>query len=435
MRIFLVHIFFIACSYSHAADIKSMRFWQSPEKTRLVLDVSEPVQYKLFTLNKPNRLVLDIQSSRLTFDIKQQKIPTEIMSRVRTSQKENSTRLVFDLTEKITFKSFVLKPIQNYGHRLVIDIADTRQKSKPPTQVKTSISGERNIVIAIDPGHGGEDPGAIGARGTQEKDIALKVSKEVAKLVNAEKGMQAVMTRKSDYFIRLSKRTEIARDHKADLLVSIHADAFHDRRARGASVWVVSPKGADSEIGRWLEEGERTSQLLGGVEDLSDKDPYLKEVLLDLSKSHTMGASYDVAGIVYKQLSKVVPKMHGKRVQKAAFVVLKMPDIPAILVETAFISNREEEKLLRSARYRKKVAKAVFRGIKQYFHDNPPDGSLLATIRDTKKRTVTYVVKRGDTLSEIAEKFNVTMSQIKQHNQLKSSMVRIGQKLKIVGQP
>ncbi|MCO7224867.1 N-acetylmuramoyl-L-alanine amidase [Pleionea sp. CnH1-48] len=428
---FLLTSLMLVSAICHSAEIKGMRFWQSPDSARVVVDLSDPATHNIFYLDNPERLVVDVEQSKLAFNPADLAIQSAFIKRVRTSEQKGSVRVVLDLKKQVKHKSFALKPYQNYGHRLVIDLEDkVAPVSKPKKEKKVNQpKGLRDIVIAVDAGHGGEDPGAIGAKGTKEKVIALRVAKYLASLINKEPGMKAVLVRSGDYYLSLRKRTQIARRNQADFFVSIHADAFHDKRARGASVWVVSQKGASSEIGRWLEQDEKNSELLGGVEDLSNKDKLLQQVLLDLSTTHTQSVSLSAADEVYGYLRKAVPKMHGnKRVQKASFVVLKNPDIPGILVEMAFISNPKEEKLLRTKSHRRKIAESVFKGLRDYFKTYPPSGTLFAN-----KQTRNYTIRKGDTLSEIASRYGVSMAQLKKANQLKNSQLRVGQKLVIPG--
>ncbi len=413
----------------NATKIKGMRFWQSPDSTRVVLDVSDAIKPNVFTLSNPERMVIDIENSSLGFDPADLDIASEIVSHVRTSQTDRSVRVVLDLKQAIEFNSFTLTPYQNYGHRLVIDLQTKQTKqaaSAPPAPKVATQNLQRDVVVAIDAGHGGEDPGALGNNGTKEKDIALKVAKELAELIDKQPGMKAVLIRKGDYFVSLRKRTDIARQNQADIFVSFHADGFHDKRAKGASVWVVSPDGAQSEMGRWLEQRENESDLLGGVESLSDKDPILAKVLLDLSTTYSVSASMSAATFVHDSLKTSVPKMHKNRVERASFVVLKMPDIPAMLVEMAFISNPNEEKLLNTHSHRQKIAKSVFNGLKQYFQQNPPDGSMFAL-----KNPTSYTIASGDTLSQIAQRFNVSMAQLREMNKLDNDNIRVGQQLMI----
>lgn len=412
-----------------ANDISGIRFWQSPEKTRLVFDASEKIDYKLFILDKPYRLVIDIAKASLNVDVSEVEIPQKMVKKIRASHSRKKLRIVIDLKQKLFAKHFILRPVKNYNHRLVVDLIDKNNKPQTIAKTYSAIKNiNRDIIIAIDAGHGGDDPGASGIKKTREKSIALAVAKRLAKKINATKGLKAILTRKGDYFVSLRKRTDIARKNKADLFISLHADAFRDKRVKGASVWVLSPKGASSEMGLWLEQGENQSDLAGGV-DISNKDPLVAQVLLDLSMHYSVGASINAANSVYAKLRKSLPKMHSKKVQKAAFVVLSMPDIPAMLVEMAFISNPTEEKRLKTSRQQNKIASAIFYGVKDYFKENPPDGSYYASL----SKQGSYKVKRGDTLSDIASHYGIPMSQLKTYNKLKSTGLRIGQILIIPG--
>ncbi len=428
LNILSIFLFFNSFSaVAGTANVNGIRFWQDPEKTRLVFDVSKSVKYNLFTLNNPYRLVIDITDAALKTKLDKIDIPPRLIKKIRSSRQKNKLRLVIELKNKITTKDFTLKPFQNYGHRLVVDLQDSvGRKQAIKTVSSRTLSKNRDIIIAIDAGHGGEDPGASGRKKTREKSVTLAVAKRLAKMIDAEKGMKAVLTRKGDYYVSLRKRTDIARKNKADLFISIHADAFTNKKVKGASVWVLSPRGASSEMGRWLEQKEKLSDLAGGA-DISHKDPLVAEVLLDLSMHYSVVSSIHAAEKVYKALKSKLPKMHKRSVQKAAFVVLKMPDIPAMLVEMAFISNPTEEKLLKTARQQKKISKAILSGVKAYFKANPPDGSYYASQATIRS----YRVQSGDTLSGIAQTFGVSIKSIKSSNRLKSSVLKVGQTLTI----
>ena len=412
-----------------AGDINGLRFWKDPEKTRLVFDVSKEVDYKLTPLTKPHRLVIDFSSSTLKTDLNEVSFPKELVSKIRSSQSKERLRIVLDLTHEVSFRDFALKPYQKYGHRLVVDMREINVKKQAVKTAESVIKQKnRDIIVAIDAGHGGEDPGAVGKKKTLEKSVNFEVTKRLAKLINKEKGFKAYLTRTGDYYVGLEQRTKLARKNKADLLVSLHADGFKDSKVRGASVWVLSPNGANTEMGKWLEQRERSSDLLGGVESLQNKDRLVAEVLLDLSMHYSVGESIKAAEEVRKQLKSKKIKMHGKGgLRKAAFMVLRMPDIPAMLIEMAFISNPQDEKLLRTSKHQNKLAKALFTGIKKYFRANPPEGSYLSTLAKAKS----HKVARGDTLSEIAAEYGVTIKSLKNHNRLKSSQLRIGQVLSI----
>lgn len=406
-----------------ANEVSGIRFWQGPEKTRVVFDVSETIKYKLFVLDNPYRLVIDIQSGQLKLSLSDVKIPENLVNSIRSSKKNNKLRIVVDLKKNVKSHHFLLKPIQNYGHRLVVDLVDKTPK-KQVVKTASSLNRDKNrdIVIAIDAGHGGEDPGAPGG----EKQVTLAVAKRLAKAINNEKGMRALLTRTGDYYVDHRKRTEIARQHKADLFISLHADGFHDKRVKGTSVWVLSPRGANTEMGLWLEQKEKASDLAGGV-DISHKDPLVAQVLLDLSMHYSVGASINAAELVRKRLVKSMPKMHGKGLRKAAFMVLRMPDIPAMLVEMGFISNPSERKLLKTSQHQNKISRAILSGIKAYFRANPPDGSYYALLSNSRS----YRVKKGDTLSQIAQTYGVSTKRLKSHNKLKSNGLKIGQTLMI----
>jgi len=275
--------------------------------------------------------------------------------------------------------------------------------------------------VAIDAGHGGEDPGARGHKGTREKDVVLAIAKKLAKLVNAQRDMKAVLIRSGDYYIGLRQRMKKARDARADLFVSVHADAFKDQRAHGSSVYVLSNRGASSEAARWLANSENAADLVGGV-SLDDKDDVLASVLLDLSINATKDGSSDIAGRVLKNL-KGIGHVHKGTVQRAGFMVLKSPDVPSILVETAFISNRDEEAKLRRSSHQTKIAKAIFKGIRGYFADQTLPTSYLAES--------TYKIKSGDTLSGIAQQHQVSLKALKKVNSIKNNFIRVGQIIRI----
>jgi N-acetylmuramoyl-L-alanine amidase len=301
--------------------------------------------------------------------------------------------------------------------------AGQAQPARPPVQKAAAPEARpRDIVIAIDAGHGGEDPGARGYSGVYEKDIVLAIARRLQDKIDREPGMKAVMTRDGDYYLSLRKRTLKARNSRADLFVSIHADAFRDRSVRGTSLYVLSQNGATNEAARWLAEKENASDLIGGV-SLDDKDNLLASVLLDLSQTATLQASFEAGESVLRNMSPVA-YMHKHKVQQAGFVVLKSPDIPSILVETAFISNPQDEKRLRSPDYQSTVASAIFSGIKDYFSKHPPAGTQIAANRR-------HTISPGDTLSALAVQYRVSVERLRAANRLKSDQVRVGQVLTI----
>ncbi len=430
-----VLLFFLALALSlpaSAATIEGVRLWSGPDQNRLVFDLNGPVKHKLFVLHSPERVVVDIKNARLLHDLSRLDLSKSFVHRVRSATHNGNLRVVLDMRGKVQPKSFLLKPTQQYGHRLVVDLQEPRSK---PTVTQRSVRATqgkaRDVIIAIDAGHGGDDPGASGRHGTREKDVVLAIAQRLERLIRKERGMQPVMIRTGDYYISLRKRMQRARDMKADLFISIHADAFRDGRARGASVWVLSQKGATSEAGRWLEKSENSADLIGGV-SLDDKDDLLASVLLDLSQNATIAASLDVGGLMLGELKRIA-RVHKPHVEQAGFVVLKSPDIPSILVETGFISNSHEERNLRDPNYQRKLANAMLRGVRSYFIRNPPPGSLLALKPNDPKAKggQKYVIRRGDTLSGIAQKYRVSQKYLRTANNLSGDGLKIGQTLHI----
>ncbi len=436
--------FTVAPLSAFSSTVEGVRLWSAPDHSRLVFDLNEQVDHHLFSLQNPDRIVIDLKNARLKGRLAQPAADDLFIKKLRYSKRNGSDfRIVLDLKAGVKPKSFLLAPNQQYGHRLVVDLNAVAGQSKTPTLVaktvttktqnKTelkisksvhSINSGRDIVVAIDAGHGGDDPGALGPSGTREKTVVLQIARELAKEINRQKGFKAVLTRDGDYYIGLRKRMQIARKHKADLFVSIHADAFHDHRVRGSSVYILSSRGASNEATRWLADRENAADLVGGVK-LEDKDDMLASVLLDLSQSATREASMVVADNVFDELKKH-GKTHGRHVLKAGFMVLKSPDVPSMLIETAFISNPSEERNLKNKAYQRKMAKAITRGIEDYFRKTPPPGTLLAQM--SPKR---HIISSGETLSEIAQQYQISLNLLRKTNQLKGDRVRVGQVLTI----
>lgn len=412
--------------------IDNLRLWAAPDHIRLVFDTSAPVQHTLFSLKNPDRLVIDIKDSKLGGSTPQVESDNPLIRRVRSAnRKGGDLRVVLDLKRSVKPKSFVLRPNRKYGNRLVVDLYDVvakKSKGRAVKPVKTPTAAKRyvprQLVIAIDAGHGGEDSGARGKAGTREKTVVLAIARKLAALVEKESGMRPVLIRKGDYYLGLRKRMKLARQQKADLFISIHADAFRDRRVRGSSVYTLSQRGASSEAARWLAVQENSADLIGGVK-LEDKDDILASVLLDLSQSATLQASHQLANSVFRQLKKL-GKIHKRKVQQAGFVVLKSPDVPSILVETAFISNPSEEKKLRTSSYQQKVARAIMNGIREYFRSNAPPGTILA-----ERIPRRHVISQGETLGRIARLYQIKVHALRSANGLSGDQIRTGQILRI----
>ena len=467
----------LVAQVAQSATVNGVRVWRAPDHTRIVLDLDAPVQHSLTLAANPERIILDVPNSKLLGDVSKLPLADTPVLVIR-SYVHNKTdlRLVLDLKSKVAPNSFSLKAHAGMHDRLVIDLydeiipavtatlpaapANTASTSKPVTTqqvatpaapataapaktpaaqpvIKSDLSGKRFIVIAVDAGHGGEDPGAIGPNRLREKEVTLSIAKELVAAINAQPGFTGKLTRTGDYFIPLKKRRDLARNMKADLFVSIHADAFTKSSARGASVFALSQNGATSETARFLAQRENESDLIGGVGDISlgDKDKVLAGVLVDLSMTATLNSSLQVGRHVLNSMGGVA-RLHKPRVEQAGFMVLKSPDVPSILVETGFISNPEEARKLATLAYRKQMAQSVFKGIKQHFYQNPPAGTYVAAqagsgaLNDFERQ---HTVSPGDSLSAIATRYGVPMQRLKQYNNLRDTNVKIGQTLKIPG--
>ncbi|EKO4007299.1 LysM peptidoglycan-binding domain-containing protein [Vibrio fluvialis] len=424
--------------------MEGVRVWPSPDETRVVIDVKSEVDFSYFTLSGPDRLVVDLKQTSLGTKLPVNVSDSAILTKIRASSPpEKSTyRLVLELKKKSAPQLFKLAPTPGgqYGHRLVIDLPHGESSSQPAakTSSETKVSrdasqlyGTADIVVAIDAGHGGEDPGSIGPTRKYEKDVTLSVAKKLADQIDAVPGMKAVLTRRGDYFVNLNKRSEIARKNKAHLLVSIHADAFHTPQPRGGSVFVLNTRRANTEIARWVENHEQQSELLGGAGEVLAKnnaDRNVSQTLLDLQFSHSQKEGYKVATNILREMGKVA-YLHKREPVNASLAVLKSPDIPSVLVETGFISNPSEEKLLFQRSHQDKLAHALTKALVQYFEDNPPEGTLFANRGKTQK----HKVQRGESLSVIASKYGTSVDEIVQTNKLKSNSLAVGQVLTIPG--
>ena len=445
---------------SAPAEVKQVRYFASPEYNRLVFDVTGKVKYQLFRLDNPPRLVVDIYNAKGVQSLKQPSASRNLLiKQIRAGKhKRGGIRFVADLTRQSKFKSFQLNPKKPYGYRLVVDVYGVKKSrnkpesagqaeqkrplsvAKPDSRTKISIAKKsvltqshkkihkrpvqtralfsKKIVIAIDAGHGGKDPGAIGAHKTREKDVVLAISKKLAALVQAALGMTAYMVRDGDYFVPLRDRMRKARKAKADLFISIHADSLKNRKVKGATVYTLSASGAMKEARVWARR-KNQAQLVSGI-SLRDKDSVLASVLLDLSQTATLEASDIVASHIFTHLKKTGPVLREK-VQKKPYMVLKAPDIPSVLVETAFISNLDEERKLRSARFQKRIAKSIFQGIKDYFE----------TRRVQPIQVAAHKIAPGETLSGIAQQYGVSMKHIREINHISGNNIQAGKILKI----
>ncbi len=515
LRLILCVLALCCVELAQAATVKNVRVWRAEGYTRIVLDLDAPVRYNLVLANNPTRIILDVANSDLKASVAKLPLASTPIEIVRASVvNDTDVRLVFDLNHSVSPKSFLLKKRDDSDDRLVIDLHDapgasantnlinspaTNSKGAPKTTAASasesaniealmgdaapSVQAEsesvvntpppasatqgRPILIAVDAGHGGADSGALGPKNMREKDVTLSIARELVRIINAQPGYSARLTRTGDYFIELQKRRDFARDMKADLFISVHADSFTDSSAYGASVFALSRKGATSEMARFLAQRENDSDLIGrvGGVSLEDKDPQLAGVLVDLSMTATVNSSLQVGSKVLSSISAIAP-LHAKHVEQAGFMVLKSPDVPSILVETGFISNTGEAKKLASPEYRERMAQAIFKGVRQYFAQHPVapvqsptaccaantgrvetatkssggkktlDKSSVQKSSSTKSKSAErkHVVVRGDTLTDIALRYGVSSRSIKTANNMKTDNVKLGQTLKIPAQ-
>ena len=402
----------ITASAAAPARVMDVRLWSGPEGTRLVLDLSAPAEFQVFAVENPDRIVIDLQNADLA---SRKGLPAGQgpVKAVRSGPQPNhGLRLVLDLDAPHPVRSFTVGPDGNAGDRLVVELppagaapaavavpsatgapgaaagttapgaaAPTSRApdgASPVKRLAQADANARDLVIAVDAGHGGQDPGALGRGGTKEKDVTLAIARRLAAAIDAEPGMRAVLIRDGDYFITLGGRTRKARQLGADMFVSIHADSVRNRDINGSSVYVLSMRGASDEAARWLAESENAADLKGGV-SLDDKNDALASVLLDVTQNEAMSSSVEAADSVLASLRRVCA-VHRERVQHAGFVVLKSPDIPSMLVETAFISNATDERRLRDPDEQDKLAAAIRDGVKRYFYDRPPPGTKVAAM-------------------------------------------------------
>jgi N-acetylmuramoyl-L-alanine amidase len=415
-----------------SVEVHDVRLWRAPDHTRIVFDLTGPADHKLIVLENPGRIVLDLENASIKASVAGLKLDGTPVQLVRTGVRDgDDLRVVLELSAEVKPRSFFLKANEQAGDRLVLDLYDKAPRAQAQAQAQPTKSvqhtNKRDIIIAIDAGHGGEDPGAIGPNRHREKDVVLAIAKELNALLKADKGFQPSMIRTGDYYISLRGRRDLARERQADLFVSIHADAFKRREAHGASVYALSTQGATSTAASYLAQRENASDLVGGV-TLSDKDDVLAGVLADLSMTSTLDNSLKLGERVLRKVD-TVAKLHKTRVEQAGFAVLKSPDIPSILVETGFISNPSESKLLSTSAYQKKMARAIHAGIREWFLAHPPSGTLIAWQKQQLGQQ--YIIARGDTLSGIAERFNVPLSDLKIRNGISGEKILVGQKLLI----
>ena len=417
-----------------ATRVEEVRTWDGPSHTRVVFDLSGAPDHQLFTLTDPHRAVIDLRDGRIHASQVDGIRDEGPIRRVRSGRRDEGVRIVLDLDRAVAAQSFTMAPNDTGGHRLVVDLSDPQSDPPADADARDTTAGGADavrrardqaaepFVVAIDAGHGGKDPGAIGAAGTYEKSIVLAVARKFADRINAIQGLESVLIRDGDYYIGLRERTRKARAAGADLFVSVHADAFHDQRVRGSSVFVLSRNGASSEMARMLARRENQADRIGGV-SLSDKDEQVASVLVDLSRAHTVEESLDVADVLFNELG-ALGDVHGSGVEQAGFAVLKSLDMPSVLVELAFISNPEEERRLKSSSYQHQLARGLTEGVRAYVEQTRPALALEGGDEE-------YRVRPGDTLSAIAQRHAVSVGELRRANELAGSTIVAGHTLRI----
>ena len=430
-------------------ELQEARAWRAPDHLRVVLDFAQPFTYDHFFLQQPHRLVINLPHTRRSAQFVHSVRSLEqhqLIQAVRHADHDHFIRVVFDLNHPVTTEPFTLEPQGDYGHRLVFDLYHHLPVIKPAvpranrsvaahvfSDIDTLLQHRRDIVIVVDPGHGGEDPGALGYDRIKEKDLVLALSQKLQKAIDQQQGFQAVLTRSGDYYVGLQRRAQLARKHGADLFVSIHANSFvKNRTVRGAIVFALSDRGATSAMGRWMEKAENDADLVGGMRqaNLPGRPRVLREVLLDLSMTATLAKSMHIGADLLHHMQQLT-RLHSANVEQANFVVLRSPDIPSLLVEVGFISNREEAKKLKQQAYQQKMARQIAQGITRYFQQNPPAGTLLAWKKNKARQPAWHQVKTGETLSHLAVRYNIKVDEIKQMNDMQDDLIRPGQTLKM----
>lgn len=450
----LVSILCVLPASVFAADIESLDIWRSPDFTRVVIDVSKRPEYSVFVLEDPHRVVIDIRDSRMNAALQGLDMEGSPVTAVRSgSRNQTDTRIVLDLSSPINPSSYSLPPNAEHGERLIIDLYDAGTQA--PALAPATMSGDqdasvapvepviaesasrRNIVVAIDAGHGGSDPGAIAKDGhMQEKDIALAISRAVAERIRAMPGFEPVMIRDGDYYVQLQQRPQLARQKRADIFLSIHADSHATSRAEGMTIYALSQSTAEDENIRRVTEKENSSDLLGGNSgdtSLRNVDDDLALTLLDLSMAWSIEQSM-AAGSYILNATGNVARLRRDVPQQGNFWVLRSPDIPSLLIETGYLSNPAEARRLASADYQRKLADSIVQGVMNYFYERPPEGSLIAWQKaNNQGPDRQYVVTRGDSLSLIAQRHNVSLSQLRSANSLRGDTIQVGQTLSIPG--
>ena len=424
-----------------AAEVVDLRMWRAPDHTRLVLDLSDAVEYSSFLLEDPHRFVVDIKSSFTDLSFNGLDFSGSPISGIRSGVRNGeSLRIVLDLTSAVEPETFSLAPNSEFGERLVLDLYDKtgsqQSQSANLPENRTGSEARRDIVVAISAGHGGEDPGSIGYDGRiKEKNVTLAISQALYERLEKLPGYKPVMIREGDYYVELKRRPEIARRNRADLFVAIHADWYRNSRARGVTVYALSGDRADRENSARVAEKENSADLLGGVGGdlaLRELDDDVALTLVSLQMAWSMEQSLMAGTSILDSLAGVT-RIRKTKVQQASLQVLNSPDIPSILIETGYLTNPEEAQRLSNRNFQERMALAIADGVANYFYEAPPDGTLVAWQKANGVIPTSYTVKRGDTLSEIAEQFSLSVTELKSINGLQGNTIQIGQVLELPG--
>ncbi len=424
-----------------AAEVVDLRMWQAPDHTRLVLDLSDAVEYSSFLLEDPHRFVVDIKSSFTDLSFSGLDFSDSPISGIRSGvQNGDSLRIVLDLTSAVEPETFSLAPNSEFGERLVLDLYDKTDSQQSQSanlpETRTGSEARRDIVVAISAGHGGEDPGSIGYDGRiKEKNVTLAISQTLYERLEKLPGYKPVMIREGDYYVELKRRPEIARQNRADLFVAIHADWYRNSRARGVTVYALSGDRADRENSARVAEKENSADLLGGVGGdlaLGELDDDVALTLVSLQMAWSMEQSLMAGTSILESLAGVT-RIRKTKVQQASLQVLNSPDIPSILIETGYLTNPEEAQRLSNRNFQERMALAIADGVANYFYEAPPDGTLVAGQKANGVIPTSYTVRRGDTLSEIAEQFSLSVTELKSINGLQGNTIQIGQVLELPG--
>ena len=424
-----------------AAEVVDLRMWRAPDHTRLVLDLSDAVEYGSFLLEDPHRFVVDIKSSFTDLSFNGLDFSDSPISGIRSGVRNgDSLRIVLDLTSAVEPETFSLAPNSEFGERLVLDLYDKtgsqQSQSANLPENRTGSEARRDIVVAISAGHGGEDPGSIGYDGRiKEKNVTLAISQALYERLEKLPGYEPVMIREGDYYVELKRRPEIARQNRADLFVAIHADWYRNSRARGVTVYALSGDRADRENSARVAEKENSADLLGGVGGdlaLRELDDDVALTLVSLQMAWSMEQSLMAGTSILDSLAGVT-RIRKTKVQQASLQVLNSPDIPSILIETGYLTNPEEAQRLSNRNFQERMALAIADGVANYFYEAPPDGTLVAWQKANGVRPTSYTVRRGDTLSEIAEQFSLSVTELKSINGLQGNTIQVGQVLELPG--